>query len=715
MENFGLSEKYTFSKAVPVWEKGQENEMNFSLLFRTVFTGKEPVRLKIAAHSRYQIFVNGSFYAAGPARAAHGFYRVDEYVIDKGLVSYDNCIGIITAGYNVNSFYLVDEPSFLCAELEKDGEVIAATGTENGFEAIRYLNRTRKVPRYSFQRPFTEVYDLDGCYDIFFKYPDEKYRTVELVPTEEKNFITRKSPYCEYREKKAESIVAKGVMKDVKEKRYHKDRSLKGIGEQLKGFPEEQLSVCPVNEIFTYRTAVYDPQVHEPETITLQHNTTAIYDMGVNTTGYVRISLFAQHDVILYAVFTEIRDEEGESLYADRNHSANVIKWAIQGGRHYDLVSFEPYTYRYIQLYALYSAVDIMSVSQYRESYPESKLVNLKKMPDEGLQKIYDAAVESFVQNTTDIFMDCPSRERAGWLCDSFFTSRVERELTGKSLVEHDFLENFLLPDSFKNIPDGMLPMCYPADHYDGCYIPNWAMWYVLELKEYLDRTGDRKLIDAAKEKVYKLASFFEKYENGEGLLEKLDNWVFIEWSEANDFVQDINYPSNMLYSMFLDNIAELYGDNAMSKKAAKLRCTIEEKSFDGEWFCDNAVIDENGTAARTGNHTETCQYYAFFTKTATKEKYPELYNKMMNEFGPSRNAAEKYPDVPVSNAFIGNYLRLELLFMDGMYDKLEKEIRDFFLPMAEQTGTLWENMHNKASCNHGFASHVTVWLNKIK
>ena len=30
--------------------------------------------------------------------------------------------------------------------------------------------------------------------------------------------------------------------------------------------------------------------------------------------------------------------------------------------------------------------------------------------------------------------------------------------------------------------------MCYPADHPDGTYIPNWAMWLILELKEYLEK-----------------------------------------------------------------------------------------------------------------------------------------------------------------------------------------------------------------------------------
>jgi alpha-L-rhamnosidase len=44
----------------------------------------------------------------------------------------------------------------------------------------------------------------------------------------------------------------------------------------------------------------------------------------------------------------------------------------------------------------------------------------------------------------------------------------------------------------------------------------------------------------------------------------------------------------------------------------------------------------------------------------------------------------------------------------------MEEDIRGFFLPMAEKTGTLWEHMNTTASCNHGFASHVLVWLDRL-
>ena len=704
----GLSEQYTFIAAGPVWEAGAETEMNRSLLFSASVCGKGDLSLHIAGHTRYQIFVNNSFAAAGPARAGHGYFRAEEYDLTDRLTDGDNTVAILVAGYNANSFYLTDQPSFLCAELIRDGAVLFATGTDREFAAVAYEARVRRVQRYSFQRPFTEAYELRaGGVDAVAA---DGVR-VTLSPTAPKRFIVRHSPYCANREIFAQRIVAEGTAVHATGKHFH-DRSIDNISDVLKGFPRDELTLCATDEVYALdRTAA--PCDESAVNRTIPAGRFAVYDMGVNTTGYIRLRLRADAGTVIYAVFNERLPEEG---YPDpgRDGCANVVKWTLTEDGDYDLLSFEPYTYEYIQLIALKADVAVAGVSQFRETYPESGLANRKAMPDPELQAIYDAAVETFIQNANDVFMDCPSRERGGWLCDSYFTSRVEKELTGRSLVEHDFLENFLLPERFVGLPEGMLPMCYPSDHYDGCYIHNWAMWYVVELREYLDRSGDRTLIDAAEKRVRDLVDFTAKYENTDGLLTNLDSWVFVEWSEANNFVQDVNYPTNMLYSLFLDAVAAMYGDETLSAKAERLRETIRAKAFNGTFFIDNAVKDGRGGFVNTENHTETCQYYAFYSGTATKERYPALWETMVNDFGPGREATGKYPDVPKANAFIGNYLRLQLLFSDGQYDKLVQEIRAFFLPMARATGTLWENMTDFASCNHGFASHVAYWLNKI-
>lgn len=335
-------------------------------------------------------------------------------------------------------------------------------------------------------------------------------------------------------------------------------------------------------------------------------------------------------------------------------------------------------------------------------------------MEDPKVINVLDAAVNTYCQNAVDIFMDCPTRERAGWLCDSFFTARAEKALTGKNLIEYNFLENFLLPESFACIPDGMLPMCYPSDHYDHVFIPNWAMWFVQELYDFSKRNNNdikaQELVSRLRVRVYNLLKYFEKFENEYGLLEKLESWVFVEWSRANDFVQDVNYPTNMLYASTLIAVGTMYNDNSLIIKGEKLKTTIINRSYDGEFFTDNEVR-KDGILVSTKEKSETCQYYAFFTEIATPETHKELWDKLVNDFGPERLSKQLYTDIYPSNAFIGVVLRLDLLKRYGFIDKLVEEIKEYFCYMAESTGTLWENLTPNASCNHGFTSYVVYLL----
>ncbi|MDR3196284.1 MAG: hypothetical protein LBU34_00315, partial [Planctomycetaceae bacterium] len=83
------------------------------------------------------------------------------------------------------------------------------------------------------------------------------------------------------------------------------------------------------------------------------------------------------------------------------------------------------------------------------------------------------------------------------------------------------------------------------------------------------------------------------------------------------------------------------------------------------------------------------------------------LWKKLVTEFGPNRNDQIVYPKVFRANAFMGNYMRMDLLSCYGLPRQMLAEVQDYFYPMAEKTGTLWENMLATNSCNHGFASYI--------
>jgi alpha-L-rhamnosidase len=251
--------------------------------------------------------------------------------------------------------------------------------------------------------------------------------------------------------------------------------------------------------------------------------------------------------------------------------------------------------------------------------------------------------------------------------------------------------------------------MCYPsAPKGEDDYIPNWVLWYIVQLGDCLKRTGDRQFIEKHKAQVYKVLEFFKGYENEYGLLESLGGWVFVEWSKANDFIDGVNFPSNMLYAGAIKAAGELYGDADLIEKFHKLKDVIISLSFDGEHFVDNA-LRQNGKLILTHNVSETCQNYAAFFEILTSAESPEFYAKLKDRFGALDEGSAKR--VWRSNMFIGYILRLEVLYREGMYNQIIVEGKEAFLPMARATGTIWEHFETHSSCNHGFGSIVGMLL----
>ena len=108
-----------FKKAEPVWPVGKELEKNMTVGFRSAFYrgAGGTASVKIAGSTLYRVFLNGEFVGCGPARAGQGYYRVDEWDLSSKLTPGKNTLAIEVAGYNVNSYYLLDQPSFLQAEI----------------------------------------------------------------------------------------------------------------------------------------------------------------------------------------------------------------------------------------------------------------------------------------------------------------------------------------------------------------------------------------------------------------------------------------------------------------------------------------------------------------------------------------------------------------------------------------------------------------------
>ena len=642
-----------------VWA-GNREEKNRDYIF--VWEGDEtPDELFLSAADFFRVYINGKFVCYGPERTAEGYARVRTLALSDV-----EKLEIYVSAYNIPCYACDQQLPYFGAELKKQGKTVANTGD---FKCYDYPERRRDVPKFSYQRGFLELYDYRNPIRIEY----------ETYPVPAPRFIGGIGDTADYA-----ALPFK----------YLSESEGNGFSKMLEVWWKDVPSCQPVEGAFDVEREFYEA--------TKSGYRATDYALAGIRSGFLRLEVEAEEEVTVYATFEEIQPN-GKWIFR-RSNNNEFVGWVFPKGK-FTVFSAEPYTMKFLKILTSGKAKITPALVTYENATPAI----VKMEGDSKLIDVMHAAESTFRQNAVDLFTDCPGRERAGWLCDSYFTALTENLLTGKNVIERQFLENIIIAKT-DDIIDGMIPECFPAQQVnkDG-YIPNWAIWFVLQLEAYQERTGDKSLTALAKDKVFALLDFFSPCENEYGLLEDLRGWIFLEWSICNEkeYVEGVNFPTNMMYAKMLEAVANLYDRADLAKKAKKIRKEIYARSYDGKFFADNAVRVD-GKLTRCDTHvSETCQYYALFTGMIEEKAFKE---KMITQFGPLRKEGV-YPEIGRSNMFIGNYLRFFWLCDEGEYDRVLDECAEYFSGMAEKTGTLWEKDTDDASCNHGFASVASVVL----
>jgi len=435
----GAAEPVEFVSAKPVWPEGREREKNLTVGFRAVFEAAtdRPNVLRVTASTLYRVFINGVFVGHGPARAAHGYFRVDEWDFSPFVGEGRVVVAIEVAGYNVNSYYLLDQPSFLQAEVIAGGDVLVSTGgAGTPFIASILAERVQKVQRYSFQRPFIEVYRLAPDHGQWRTDPDAPFPESPCTVQPSVFLLSRRVPYPRFGKCPALRHCAQGaVIPDADPNRTWNDRSVAGIGPELGGFPREELEVEVSDELARMGTGsvkTLDRLVSSETKFVLSQDEFHIIDFGANRTGFTGARVECTNPCRLYFVFDEILSNDDVSF--NRLGCVSAVTYEMPAGT-FCVESFEPYTLRFLKLISVRGSCVVQDI--YVREYVNPDTVEAEfACSDARLDVLFAAGRETFRQNAVDIFMDCPSRERAGWLCDSFFTARAAYALNGHARIE---------------------------------------------------------------------------------------------------------------------------------------------------------------------------------------------------------------------------------------------------------------------------------------
>lgn len=672
-----------FSKAKAVWKKNPINEWNQFMGFHSKLEFKEEteVTISIAARSFYRLYINGSFFAHGPARAAKGYCRVDRLCLSlKGEVH----IAVECVAENKPDDYCNDitmEPGmFICEIIDNRGKVITYTGGDLWW--VRELPyRREKTETLSHSRGILEYYDYSN--DSFrwrlgeVPYGECSFESPTVLELQV-SYLDRRTRLPDYHKISISTILDEGLwQKDDDET----EPLLLKISEEVN--PKWSEMISEENRIL--REVGSKPLPSK------------LFCIEKSEVGFLDFDIDVSDDCILDIICSDHLDRKGNIKI-----NTYVTRYKLKTGK-YHITTFEPKLVKYVRfVYSSKGNVCISDLGVLDYSFPDERKYSFI-CSDGELNAIYEGARRTLRLSTLDIFMDCPQRERGGWLCDSYYSAMAMHHMLGDLQVEKDFLENYMLTDP-QDYDRGFFPDVYPGKRPDKTPgIRNWSFWLLEELYEYYERSGDRVFIDQSRKRVEACVEGAITYIGESGLLENLDS-TFIDWSVSNRSfsLEPVSIPVNCLFCHTLSRMATLYERADWLRLSEDMRKIIKELDSESGIFGgggDSASFVD-GELKRGECPTESgyaLELWSGFHRD--DKKYRELFRRTMG----IKPEYRSNPNIGKSNQFIGLMVRFQVLKELGYTDELLKEMKALYLgELRCGSGTFFENVNALSGC-HGF------------
>ncbi len=283
-----------------------------------------------------------------------------------------------------------------------------------------------------------------------------------------------------------------------------------------------------------------------------------LFDLREEEAGLLQLSAVCEEETKLVFGYGEhIADGRVRTAMGGRDFTFTY--YAKKGEQSY-VCPFMRFAARYIQVFAETKKGVKLQVSLVPVSYPVS--VAPFQAGDGLRQRIYDVCVRTLRLCMHDHFEDCPWREQALYALDSRNQMLCGYHAFGKEYFAFARANLKLMGESGKS---GLLPITFPGQ--TGLYIPSFSLYYILAMREYAARSGDRTLLEEYYGRMKGLLSLFaERMEGGLVPVFYGDRsfWNFYEWADGlagEAFAptsKRFDLPLNALFSLSLQNMRDI-------------------------------------------------------------------------------------------------------------------------------------------------------------
>ena len=513
----------------------------------------ESALLRIGAESRYLLYVNGVELGLGPVRGNANRNYYDCYDCAALLRPGENCIAVLVHCMNIETFIAApSQPGFI---LEIPGVVI----TDDTWRTRLANDWKQDVQIYSIQVGFCEWRDmrdepsgwtLGNCradWDHAWEIPRENGIYGKALLSRDIPALARTVCF-------PEDIPAKAAVPPLIDPEDIKIAKI--ITEEAHlPLPEQQIENLP---------GLLEPCGMPTRVLPAPDGggTMLILDFCKEVIGHFELDVTAPSGTIIDICHEEelyhgrIRADQPRDFYnfADR--------YILREGRQKIGNFIEERGFRMVQLVFrnFSSPVTIHRARAIDARYPFAH-GGAFFCSDNLLNRIWDACCETISACTTDVFTDCPWRERSFWVNDLIVENKTSLAAFGASPVHR---RAFRL--AFSQARDnGFLPGVCPFRSDNGQSIISVNLFMPLMLKDYLFFSGDAAFVKEHLPALVKIMETFHEWENEDGLLippgAPARYWNFFDWSyEINSRSLDGKNTSllNYLYITALKTFLEL-------------------------------------------------------------------------------------------------------------------------------------------------------------
>ena len=276
------------------------------------------------------------------------------------------------------------------------------------------------------------------------------------------------------------------------------------------------------------RRATGIPQPDPSNTLRIPANThaTLLLDQRYLTTGYPELAFSGGKDALVRVGYAESlfpktnRDEiEGKQFIG------NYDRFVSGGGssRHFQPLWWRTWRYIELDIQTKNEPLDIDSFKATFAGYPFEHRATFE-CADPEIGRILDVGWRTARLCAHETYMDCPYYEQLQYVGDTRVQCLVSLFSSGDSRLMRNAIDQ--INDSRQS--DGATMSRYPTRLEQ--YIPGFSLWWIGMVHDYWWYVDDPEFVRRMLPGVRAVLSFFESYQKEDGSLRPLPWWRYLDW-----------------------------------------------------------------------------------------------------------------------------------------------------------------------------------------